>query len=301
MTHIKSYTEFCNENIKSGYVIVVTPKNKNFKKHIWSEGGIFTKKDKADFQKDQLKKTKMYTDINVVPLEKLNKMMNENNSPAIIRPVGRKQSSELKIGDYVSPINREHTKATHKNERGNLITAWLDGGIYVVIKVYTKSVRLKNLETNETYNVQHEQWGIYGTDVEYKIYDKEVIDKALADKANKANEDYGSSEEYYKQYMRSDKVATPGDMVKILIGTFNWPKFHGIVDSLTRTGDSDYEAEVSIYDDNDKFVKKDNVAFDYLTILAKGSKMNDKDVVKLKRGQKITLEDMSEFLKEIAE
>jgi len=40
------------------YVIEVTPSNKNFPKHIWKEGGIFSEKHTAEFQAAQMRKMK---------------------------------------------------------------------------------------------------------------------------------------------------------------------------------------------------------------------------------------------------
>ena len=55
---------------KNGYHIFVTPKGAGFKPHIWTEGGKFATKEKAEFQANQMRKMKdLYSKVEVIDAE----------------------------------------------------------------------------------------------------------------------------------------------------------------------------------------------------------------------------------------
>ncbi len=71
-TSTKDFWEWQMEG-KDGFVIYVTPKNKSFKPHVWIEGGIFVEKKDAEFQKNQLQSSKMYSDIKILSSDEAKK------------------------------------------------------------------------------------------------------------------------------------------------------------------------------------------------------------------------------------
>lgn len=56
------------------YQIYLTPKNTNFKPHVWKEGGEFKTRDSAEFHASQIRITKEYSEVTVMPMIKLLKV-----------------------------------------------------------------------------------------------------------------------------------------------------------------------------------------------------------------------------------
>ncbi len=73
-----------------------------------------------------------------------------------------------------------------------------------------------------------------------------------------------------KESLSEGYVPQPGEKVKILIGTRNWPNYYGVVDKVQKRGQSDYQIYLTVFDKNGKVVAKDDYAFDYLTPLKEG-------------------------------
>lgn len=69
-----------------------------------------------------------------------------------------------------------------------------------------------------------------------------------------------SIQDKYAEFDRFDY----GDKVKMLIGTYHYPKHYGVVKEITKIAPNEYDVRVDIYNNEDDLISTDIYPFDYL-------------------------------------